>query len=146
LEDKDASIRIKTLAAVENCRNEMIIDKVTALCFSEDISTKGTDELERMFRTVGKLAGGKVLDSIKQMIKKKIWFPFGKTQGKQNKLLAISALRHIPGTESLRLLEDLANDSDSLVRTKAQYMLRQLEETEGACEEEQPAVISEETD
>lgn len=137
LEDDDMDVRIRAVAAVEDFKHPLIIDKVIALCFAEDVAAKSTDELEHMFRTVGKLAGEKALGWTKQMIKGKTWFRSGKTRGKQNKLLAITALRYISGGESLKMLRKLAADRESLVRTKALYVLKQLEVTKGACGEKQ---------
>jgi hypothetical protein len=132
LEDQDAGIRMKTLSAIEEFKNPMLINKVTALCFSEDNTSRSTDEMERLFKTVGKLAGESSLPAIGQMIKRKGWMPFGRGRDKQSKLLAITALRYIPGAESLNLLRELANDGDNLVKTKALFMLRQIEETDNA--------------
>jgi hypothetical protein len=140
LEDDDVDVRTRAFAAVEDFKHPLIIDKVIALCFTEGVATKSTDELEHMFRTVGKLAGEKALSSTKQMIKGKTWFRSAKTRGKQNKLLAITALRYISGGESLKTLRKLAGDRESLVRTKALYVLKQLEVTEGACGEKQTPV------
>ncbi len=144
LEDDNMSVRIKTFAAVEEFRHPLIIDKVASLCFAENIETKSMDELERMFRAVGKLAGEKVLVPIEKMIKNKKWLLFRKSQNKQNKLLAITALRYIPGLESLNILRKIAGDGDRLVKTKAQYVLRQLDESVEVSEEKQDLVVSEE--
>ena len=130
LEDHDPAVRMKTFAAVEEFKHLLVINKVTDLCFAEDNAARNVDELERMFRAVGRLGGDKVLESIEQMIHKGSWFRFGKSRGKQNKLLAITALRHIPGGHALELLRTLARDGDSLVKTKALYVLRQLEHPE----------------
>jgi HEAT repeat protein len=140
LEDGDATVRVKTLAGVEQLGHPAIIEKVTAMCFAEDTSAKGSDELERMFRVVGKLGGEKVIDQLRQLTKKKGWLGLGKSQGKQNKLLAITALRHIAGAKSLNMLKEFADDGDSLVRTKAQYVLRQLKEPGAAADDEQSPV------
>jgi hypothetical protein len=133
LEDGDMNVRVKTLAAVEEFRHPLIIDKVTALCFAEDRGAKSGDELEHLFRAVGKLAGEKVLPQIKNMIKTRSWLPFGNARGKQNKLLAITSLRHIGGLESMSMLTKFAADGDSLVRNKALYVSKQLGATGAAC-------------
>jgi hypothetical protein len=132
LADDDPAVRIKTLAAIESFRHPMVVDKVTALCFGDDNDAKGTDELERLFRVVGKLAGKAALGPIRQMTGKGSWLPFAKGRGKHNKLLAVTALRYIPGTEALELLHRLAEDGDSLVRTKAAYALKHLDHLSGA--------------
>ncbi len=136
LEDKDASVRIKAFAAVEEFKHALIIDKVISLCFEGDNSTKDMAELERMFRSAGKLAGAKILGQIKQMVRKKIWLPFKKNQYRKNKLLAIAALRHIPGQESIDLLRDLSKDQDGTIRNKALYALKLSQDGEEASDEE----------
>jgi HEAT repeat protein len=140
LEDDDVDVRTRAFAAVEDFKHPLIIDKVIALCFTEDVATKSTDELEHMFRTVGKLAGEKALSSTRQMIKEQTWFRSAKTRGKQNKLLAITALRYISGGESLKMLKKLAADRESLVRTKALYVLKQLEVIDGVSGEKRTRV------
>ena len=131
LEDGDMNVRAKTLVGVEELRHPLIIDRVTALCFAEDHAARSVDELERLFRAVGKLAGENVLAQIKHMLKTRSWLPFGNARDKQNKLLAITALRQIGGRESVNMLTKLAADGDSLVRNKALYVLKQLGATGG---------------
>ncbi len=124
IEDEDTDVRIKAFAAAENVAHPAVVDKIAALCFDSDTSAKGIDELERMFRAIGILAGEKVLAPLTRMTKRKGWIPLGKSRSKQDKLLAITALRHIPGRKSLELLRKLADDHDSLVRSKASYVLK----------------------
>jgi hypothetical protein len=143
LEDGDVNIRTTALTAVERSRHPLIVNRVTAMCFAEDIGTRSPEELERMFRAVGKLAGAAVLDPIRQMTRKKAWLPFGKARGKHDKLLAITALRHIPGNEASNLLVELANDGDNLVRTKALYVLKQRDAPEQDAVEEEALLGSE---
>lgn len=137
LEDPDAALRARTLSAAEQCRHSMIADKVLAMCFADETGGRSDDELERMFRTVGKLAGSAALAPIRQMMNRRSWLPFANTRRRHDKLLAITALRHIPGDEASRMLSELANDGNNLVRTKAQYVLKQrgASSPEGAPEE-----------
>jgi hypothetical protein len=124
LDDDDPGIRTKTFAAIEEFRHPAVIEKVLAACFADDIASKGADELERMFRAAGKLGRERTVASVRQMLGKGSWFRLGKGRGRQNKLLAVTALRHIPGPEALESLRELAQDGDSLVRTKAVYALK----------------------
>ena len=144
MEDPDEGVRTKTFAAVEDFKHPKIVEKVTALCFGPDNSTKSAGERERLVRSAGKLAGTAVLPQIGQMTKKKAWLPFGKTRGRGEKLLAVSALRYISGDESLAMLKALAEDGDHLVKTKALYALRQLADGESPCEDAQELVAAEE--
>jgi hypothetical protein len=127
LDDGNSAIRSKTFAAVENLRHPTITKKVLDACFAGDNGTRSTDELERMYRAAGKLGGARALQSVKQMIGKGSWLRIARSRGRQNRLLAITALRHIPGDEALALLRELAQDGDSLVRTKAAYALKNMD-------------------
>jgi HEAT repeat protein len=124
LVDGDPGIRAKTFAAVEDFHHPQVTAKVLEACFTDENAPRSPDELERMFRAAGKLGGRGALGSIRKMLGKGSWLRLGKGRGKQNKLLAITALRYIPGPEAMELLKEFAEDGDSLVRTKAQYALK----------------------
>jgi hypothetical protein len=138
LADSDATIRIRTLAAAEEFRHPLMLDSVTALCRAEDFGTRSAEELEHMFRAFGKLAGEDALPMIQRMMKRRGWLPSAKARRRQNTLLAITALRCIPGDESGRILQKLAKAGDSLVRTKAQYALRERDTTKPRHDERAP--------
>jgi HEAT repeat protein len=125
LADQDKDVRLGSLAAAEKLRNPCIVAKVTAICFEEDLSAKEIDELERLFRTAGKLGGTDILPRLKRMATSRGLFPTRGGRARQNKLLAITALRFIQGQESHEMLEKLAGDGDKLVRSKAQHALNQ---------------------
>lgn len=125
LDDNDVAIRIKTLSAIEGLRHPLIVGRVISMCFTDDRTARSADELERMFRTVGRIAGESALPQIREMTKSRSWLPFGKARAKHEKLLALTALRHIPGEAASQILGQLADDGDALVKTKAAYVLRQ---------------------
>lgn len=125
LEDKAIDIRVKTLAAIENFKHPLIVNKVKSMSFNENLDNRQQDELERLFRTAGKLAGETALAQIKNMIAKKSLFSIGKSRSRQNKLLAITALRYIPGEAATKLLKELAGNRDKLIQTKALHALKQ---------------------
>lgn len=125
LDDEAVVIRTKTLAAVESFPNPLVVDKVISMCSPERMEGRQPDELERLFRTFGKLAGERGLPQIKRLAGGKRWVPFGKNKIRQNKMLAITALRYIPGRRSRELLEELAGSHDNLVKSKAQHALKQ---------------------
>jgi hypothetical protein len=129
LEDKEAAVRLKALDAAEKFKSPQVADKLIALCFSASRTNTRTEELDRMFRALGLLAGEKGLAPLKHFIQKKAFLSLNKTRERQNKLLAITALKHIPGMESLNTLKELARDGDNLVRTKAHCVLKQLQES-----------------
>lgn len=123
LGDGDRDVRIGSLAAAEEMRSASIVAKVTSMCFEEDPATKSMEELERLFRTAGKLAGTSILPRLQRMAASRGLFPMGGSRARQNKLLAITALRFIPGQESRTILNKLAGDGDHLVKSKAQHAL-----------------------
>ena len=125
LRDPNQTIRVKTLDAVVAFRHPQIVDDVAALSFSEEAVLKNSDELEHLFRALGKLAGERALPRLRQTIEKKHYLPVGKSRSKRDKLLAITALRYIPGGEAHGMLEKLSRDADSLVKTKALHVLKQ---------------------
>jgi hypothetical protein len=125
LADQEKDVRLGSLAAAEKLRNPCIVAKVTAICFEEDLSAKEIDELERLFRTAGKLGGAGILPRLKRMASSRGLIPMRGGRARQNKLLAATALRFIPGQESREMLEKLAGDGDKLVRSKAQHALSQ---------------------
>lgn len=127
LDHEDKSTRVKTLAAMEEVKSPIIINKLMAVAFDKEMSDKTSDEQEHVFRTLGKCAGIRALPDIKRMLEKKNPFGFGKGQKQQDKILAIRALEHIETDESLRILRDLANDPSAPVKVKAQRVLRGLE-------------------
>jgi hypothetical protein len=123
LEDGNRDVRMRTLAAVEELGSPSIIARVTSMSFEEDIETKSIEELERLFRAVGKLAGAGVLPRIQRMAAARGLLSINSGRARQNKLLAVTALRYIPGRESHTMLERLAGDGDKLVRSKALHAL-----------------------
>ncbi|MBP2681458.1 MAG: uncharacterized protein H6Q78_1321, partial [Candidatus Krumholzibacteriota bacterium] len=145
LEDADPGVRIKTFAAVEESRHPMIVDRVLEACFAEDNASRSVDELERMFRAAGRLGGARTVDSTRHMIGKSPWFRIGKGRSRQNKLLAITALRHSECPEAMKLLGELAQDGESLVRTKAAYALKHLESPVDSAAADLASVAEEDT-
>ena len=70
----------------------------------------------------------------------------GKGRGKEDKLLVITALRHIPGSKSLELLRGLADDRDSLVKSKASYVIKRFGKTDDNKIEEPALAASKEAE
>jgi len=132
LADGDADVRIDTLAAIEELRIPSLAARVTSMCFEEDLSAKSMKELERLFRTAGKIAGESILPRIRSMAASRGFFRKAGSRARQNKLLAVTALRCIPGQESRDTLDKLARDRDKLVRSMAQRALSAHGEQEEA--------------
>ena len=76
---------------------------------------------------------------------KSSWFRIGKGRSRQSKLLAITALRHSECPEAMKLLGELAQDGESLVRTKAAYALKHLESPVDSAAADLASVAEEDT-
>ncbi len=119
LGDGSKDVRMTALTAVEELKHPSIVAKVISMCFEQDIEAMSMEELERSFRTLGKLAGASVVPQLRRMAESRMVFALNGGRARQNKLLAITALRHVPGQESREILTRLAGDRDKLVRSKA---------------------------
>jgi|GEM_PF-2830502 hypothetical protein len=134
LGDENRDVRVTALTAVEELKHPSIVAKVISLCFERDIEATSMEELERSFRTLGKLAGASAVPRLRRMAESRMVFALGGGRARQNKLLAITALRHIPGRESREILTRLAGDRDKLVRSKA-LRASSLQDERGAAED-----------
>jgi hypothetical protein len=123
--DANQGLRQRAFASVGAFLHPLVVRTLIALCFADDAIQKTPEELEHMFRALGKAAGVDALPSIRQAIAKKHYLSGGKARSKRDKLLSITALKYIPGDESRKLLEKLSEDADQLVRTKALHVLKQ---------------------
>lgn len=134
LDDDDKHIRMTTLTAIENLEGPVLRNKLVALAFDKESGKRDGDEKERVFKLAGKYAGNDIIPQIRKMVEKKNWFPFGRDQGKQDKLLAIAGLESIPTEESISFLEDLAEDPNDVVKSRARRALRVIQEMQGKQE------------
>jgi hypothetical protein len=133
LGDSDTGIRVATIAAVEDLDDPALVAKIRSMCFDEDIAERGMEELERLFRALGKLVGAEALPQIAHMASERSFLAINRVKARRSKLLAITALRQIAGPEAQKLLEKLAGDSDTLVKSKAQHAIDLLDEQEEMC-------------
>jgi hypothetical protein len=124
--DDNVAVRMRAWAAAEGSRNSLLGEEVAAQCFSEAALQKSAEELEHMFRALGKRGGVAVLPRLRSLVDRKHYFTVQKSRIKREKLLVITALRYIPGAEARGILERLSSDSDALVKTKAAHVLKQL--------------------
>lgn len=123
LDDPGDHVRSRALVAVEEMADPVLARKVRSIAFGKEISRRNIEEQELVFRVLGKLNGTEALPEIRRMVEKKHVFGLGGSHGKQKKLLAIRALEHIEGAEAREILEQLAEDSNSTVRSRAQRVL-----------------------
>lgn len=130
--DANQGVRVRTFAALERLRHPLVVNELTSLCFAEQSVLKNPEELEFMFRALGKVAGVTVLPRLRQTVEKKHLLPSAKARSKRDKILALTALRYIPGEEARNLIEKLSQDSDQLVKTKAQHVLKSLKQGLGS--------------
>jgi len=95
-----------------------VLERVGEIAFSKELSERGADEQEMVFKILGSLGDTGTVDAIRKFVDKKSIMNFGKNR--ENKILAIRALENLQGSASLTLLKKLAADSNELVKTRAQ--------------------------
>jgi HEAT repeat protein len=125
LHDDNHGVRQRAWSAAGNIPSAPLAAEVEALCFAESASSRTPEELELMFRALGRVCGVAVLPRLRTMVERKHLFSAQKSRLRREKLLAIAALRYIPGAEAQRLLDTLGADGDTLVRTKAAHATKQ---------------------
>lgn len=125
LDDDDMHIRMKTLSSVEEIGHPLVTARVTSLAFDEGLELKSIEEQERIYRTLGKLAGDEILPLLEASIRRKQTLLFGfKGPDRRKKILAIRALEQIHSTESMNLLVKLVHDRDKTIKKMAQRALK----------------------
>ncbi|UCG53208.1 MAG: hypothetical protein JSW58_06540 [Candidatus Latescibacterota bacterium] len=127
ISDAEKGTRMRAIAAVSQVAHPLVRDKIEELALSKELPQRELDEQIEIYRTFGKLAGKDAVPHVRQLTGKRSFFIFGKRQNKDGKLLAVHALEQIDGAEALELLKELADDSDSRVRTAASQVLRRFE-------------------
>ncbi len=125
LHDDNPGVRQRAWSAAGNMAHPVVAAEVEASCFAESASAQPADELELMFRALGRLCGFAVLPRLRAMVERKQLFTAQRNRLRRDKLLAITALRYVPGPDAQRLLDVLSADGDTLVRTKASHATRQ---------------------
>ncbi|HET6350272.1 MAG TPA: HEAT repeat domain-containing protein [Candidatus Krumholzibacteria bacterium] len=135
LRDGEESVRTRTLQAIEKVPHPLFRDELMSTCFQDATMLRSTDELEHLFRVLGSQAGESALEPLRQMTRKKRWWPGASQDDKRLKLLAITALRRIPGADAQAMLDAFAQDNNNLVKAKAVYVLKQRAQGSGAAYE-----------
>jgi hypothetical protein len=125
LRDAHSSVRQRAWHAAGMIDNAAFAAQVEALCFAESAGSAAPEELELMFRALGRVRGFAALPRLRAMVEKKQLFTVQKARVRREKLLAITALRYVPGPDAQRILDTLSADHDALVRTKAAHAIRQ---------------------
>jgi len=125
LHDDNAAVRQRAWSAAGQMTHPLVAAEVETLCFAESAQARSPEELELMFRALGRLCGFAALPRLRAMVEKKHLFTVQKSRLRRDKLLAITALRYVPGADAQRLLDVLGADADTLVRTKAVHATKQ---------------------
>ena len=116
--DEDKQIRLHAMDAAAQKNDPKVLERVGEIAFSKELSERGEDEQEMVFKILGSLGDSGTVDAIRKFVDKKSIMNFGKNR--ENKILAIRALENLQGSASLTLLKKLAADSNELVKTRAQ--------------------------
>ena len=126
LDDDEKSVRLKVLAAAEAMRHPALTAKIIDVAESKELVERSVDERENVMRALAVVDRDRALAKITASLEKRSFFSFGKTQAKEEKMIAIRALERIGGPKAERLLAKLAEDSSNLIQTKARRALERV--------------------
>lgn len=132
LDDTDKRIRLKTLGVVSSMDAAPVRDKLFSIAFGREFTEREFDEQIEIFKALGRVVGEDALPRIKQNVGKKNFLGFAKRHNRESKLLAIEALEEMDERSAVRLLEDLAKDSDDGVKSRASEALRRRTQSRAA--------------
>jgi HEAT repeat protein len=128
LDDADKAVRLKTLAVVSDVDAAVVREKLVEIAFGKEFAEREFDEQTEIFKALGKVVGEAALPKLRNNVGKRGFLGLAKRHTKMNKLLAIEALEQIDRPGAKKLLDDLANDSDDAVRSRAAEALGTKEE------------------
>jgi hypothetical protein len=116
--DENKQLRMHAMEAAAGKNDPRVLDRITELAFGKDLPDRAADEQELIFKVLGRIGNAGTLEELKKFVEKKSIVLFGKNR--ENKFLAIRALEEIKSPASLNLLKKLCEDSNDLVKTRAQ--------------------------
>jgi len=130
LDDPDAGIRRRALAALEGQPSPAAVHKLISLCFDDEDPARDDEERMQLFETAGRIAPREMVERLGQVLKKRTWHRLGRRAGKSDRLFAVAALAHA-GPRGRSLLKELSHDPDAEVREKAEGALAAKPHREG---------------
>jgi hypothetical protein len=123
--DENKQIRIHAMEAAAKKDDPRVLERLTEVAFSKELSERVSDEQELIFQVLGQIGDAGTVEELKKFVEKKSIPYFGKSR--ENKFLAIRALENIKSPASLNLLKKLAGDSNEVVKKMAERSLETLQ-------------------
>lgn len=116
--DENKQIRLQAMEAVASRNDPRVRKKFGELAFGKDLSERVPDEQELIFKVLGRVGDSGTVEDLKKFVDRKSIKHFGTSR--ENKFLAIRALEGIKSPAALSLLKKLMEDSNDLVKSRAQ--------------------------
>lgn len=124
INDEDKMTRCRAIDAVSKRNNPRVRDCITDLAFAKDFAERDEEEQEEIFKALGRVGNEDTVEKLKPFTEKRLLMQPGKAR--DNKFLAIRALESIEHPAAMEMLEQFAQDSNSLVQTRATRALEAL--------------------
>jgi hypothetical protein len=118
INDENQQLRMHAMEAAAEKNDPRVLERVSELAFGKELSDRAPDEQEVIFKVLGQVGNAGTVEELKKFVEKKSIVHFGKNR--ENKFLAIRSLESIKSPASLNLLKKLCQDSNELVKTRAQ--------------------------
>ena len=115
--DEEKRIRLRAMEVASSKNDDQIRQYLSELAFGKGDADRGSDELEAVFKALGRVGNAGTVEELRKFAEKKSFMQFGKQR--ENKFLAIRALEHIHSPASVGFLKQLTEDSNTLVQTRA---------------------------
>jgi hypothetical protein len=128
--DENKQIRFHAMEVAAGKGDPRVLERLGELAFGKELSDRSNDEQEMIFKVLGQLGHPGTVEELKKFVEKKSLMNFGGFgKNRENKFLAIRALENIKSPASLHLLKKLAEDSNDLVKSRAQRSYDALSNT-----------------
>ncbi len=125
--DENKQIRLQAMDAAASKDDPRVREKFGELAFGKELSDRIPDEQEMIFKVLGRVGNSGTVEELKKFVNRKSIKHFGTSR--ENKFLAIKALAGIKSPAALSLLKKLMEDSNDLVKSRAQRTYDQLQHT-----------------
>jgi len=123
--DENKQIRLQAMDAAASKDDPRVRKKFGELAFGKELSDRIPDEQEMIFKVLGQVGNSGTVEDLKKFMNRKSIKHFGTSR--ENKFLAIKALVSIKSPAALSLLKKLMEDSNDLVKSRAQRTYDQLQ-------------------
>ncbi len=123
--DENKQIRLQAMDAAASKDDPRVRKKFGELAFGKELSDRIPDEQEMIFKVLGRVGNSGTVEDLKKFMNRKSIKHFGTSR--ENKFLAIKALVSIKSPAALSLLKKLMEDSNELVKSRAQRTYDQLQ-------------------